>query len=123
MAVDSTKLIFFSGANYMKRSNFSSNTSITLGAYGAVSSFVITHNLGYIPFYQAVCDIDNNGTLWTPYELDQYIDTSAGVDPAVPDFTSWVTTTTLTLNLTNLTSPVATGSRTIYWIIYKDYNV
>jgi len=123
MAIDKTKLIFHSGTNYMKRSTFCGSATITLPAYGSTVSYTVTHNLGYIPFFQIFSDIDNTDSIWTPYKLDQYTDTGlSGVDPAVPRLDSWVTTTTLVISITNNTSPTATGTRAIYWLIYKDYN-
>ena len=122
MTVDLTKLNFLSTLNYMKRYTEGS-ASLTLGAYGTTVTQTITHNLGYIPFFQVFVDQDNSGNVWSATKINQYTETSlSGVDPPDPALVTWATTTTLVINLINNTSPTATGTRTVWWVIYKDYS-
>lgn len=121
---DLSKLAFFSGVNYLKRGtdDLCGSTPLTLPAYGSTVSTTINHNLGYIPFFQVFTDITNDGTIWAAQKLDQYTDTSlTGTDLSFPTLISYITTTALVISLYNGTSPVASGTRTIYWLIYEDY--
>ena len=123
MTVDITKIGFYTGANYMKRSTtYSGSTTVTLQSHGSTVSHTVTHNLGYVPVFSIFIDVDNDGTIWSGEKLDQYTDTSlSGVEPATPYVDSWSTTTALTISIDNSTTPTATGTRTVYWVIYVDY--
>ena len=121
MTVILPELNFYSGVNYMKRDISSGTSTMTLGALNAVTATTITHNLGYIPFFQVFCDQDNTGKIWSANKINRLTRSSSGSSPADPYLTSWATTTTLVINLHNATSPLATGNRTIYYLIYKDY--
>lgn len=120
--VDLSKLNFYSNVNYMKRDSNSGTTTLTLPAYGNTVTHTVTHNLGYVPFFQVMSDQDASGNIWSAEKINLYTETSlTGVDPPTPALTSWATTTTLVINFTNLTDPVATGTRDIWWLIYVDY--
>lgn len=119
---DLTKLAFFSGVNYLKRSAVSGSTALTLPSHGSTVTYTVTHSLGYIPFFQVFADQGGDGTIWGASKLDPYTDTSlTGTDLVFPTLVSWVTTTTLVISLINNTTPTATGTRNIYWLIYQDY--
>lgn len=122
MATDLSKLNFHFAQNYMKRDISGGTTTVTLPSYGSTVTYTVTHNLGYIPFYQVSIEQDATGKIWFPNRLDKYTDTSlGGNDPADPRLDVWITTTTLVITLTNSTNPTATGTRVLYWLIYKDY--
>lgn len=121
MTVNLSKLAFYSGVNYMKRSTFVGSADLALPAHGGSVSTTITHSLGYIPFFQVFSEIDATSTIWTPSKLDKYTDSTLSSDTTDPTLSSWPTTTTLTIRIDNNTTPTATGTRTVYWIIYLDY--
>lgn len=122
MSVDETKLMFWSGANYLKRSEFSSSASLALGGLGTYATTTITHNLGYIPFFSVYADLTNDGTIWSNDIVNVFTESSiSGVTTTYPTLIYYCTTTTLTIKILNNTSPLATGSRTVYWTIYLDY--
>lgn len=126
--IDPTKLNFFSGANYMKRSEFVGSIDLTLPAYGgSVTAPPIEHNLRYIPQYTVQGELDEVDTIWNGGKVSQYTDqlflSGLSVDETYPQLKSWMTTTTLTISLENFTSPTATGTRKIYWVIYLDYKL
>lgn len=122
---DLNKLSFISSENYMKRSEFCGSATLTLPSYGNTVSQTITHNLGFIPFYTVCAQIDTTDAIWTDGKVsaltDQAYLSGLGADPTYPQLDSWITTTQLVIQFTNLTDPVATGDRTVYWLIYKDY--
>lgn len=120
--VDLSKLGFFSGANYMKRDAISGQETLTLGAFGATTTKTAEHNLGYIPFYEVHTEIDDDDTIWHSTKVYDITETSLGGQmPPDPILTTWITTTDLTINLDNTTDPAASGTREVYWLIYKDY--
>ena len=111
MPVDYDKLNFYTGANYMKRSDKSGQSTI------AGSAVNIDHNLGYIPQFLHYVDLDNNGFLWYGGErVFAGTESTSGGWSYPPDVKAWTTTNTLTLNPENIGS-----SRPCYWLIYLDY--
>lgn len=119
---DLTKINFSSTVNYMKQSTeFSGDTTLTLPSAGNAVTHTVTHNLGYIPYFDVFVDFDNDGIIWAGEKVDEYTETSRAVSSTVPTLSYWSTTTTLTMRLLNDTSPTATGTRKIYWLIYLDY--
>lgn len=125
MSLQLPNLYFYTPLNYMKRTSLTlDSTVVTLGGYGSTTSYTVTHNLGYIPFFEAYADVQQNGTIWARDIVTAYTGSSltGAPDPAYPQLRCTATTTTMTISLTNTTSPVASGSVAIYWIIYKDYS-
>lgn len=123
MSVDQTKLVFLSSVNYMKRDASVGSATLTLGGSGVTVSKVVPHNLGYIPFYEVHSEIDNAGIVWNNTKVYSVTDTSnsgAG-SPPDPDLSSWIDASNLTIALSNNSSPLASGTRTVYWLIYRDY--
>lgn len=119
---DLSKLNFDSEVNYMKRSSISGSTPITLGSDGTETSYTVHHGLGYIPIIHVSYDASGNGIIWSGDKVNLYTDSSAGgLFAADPQLLYWVDTQDLTIEVVNNTDPVATGTRTIYWIIYLDY--
>ena len=121
--LDITKIAFYSDANYMKRiSAFTSSATVTLGAHGAVNTQTVSHVLGYIPYFEVFAEVDGDGVIWAGEKIDQYTESSlGGVEPASPILDYWSSTTALTIRLDNTTTPTATGTRTLYWVVYIDY--
>ena len=111
MAVDYDKLNFYTGANYMKRSDKSGGGTI------AGSSIGVDHNLGYIPQFNIYADLDDNGILWYGGErVFAGTESTSGGWTYPPIVDAWTTTNTLTMRPSNIGS-----SRPIYWLIYLDY--
>lgn len=121
MTVDLTKLGFFSGVNYMKQSSLSGTDTLTVPSAGATVTKTINHNLGYIPMFTVHSDIADNGIIWSSIVPDPWTESSLTHAPSWPALKYWATTTDLVIKLTNNTSPASSGSRKIYWVIYKDY--
>lgn len=123
---DLTLLHFLSSRNYLKRSDFCGSTALTLPAYGSTVTYTILHNLGYVPFFEVYAELDAAGTIWNGGKVSANTDQSAlsgsANDPTYPQLKAWSDTTTLTITLDNTTTPTATGTRTVYWLIYKDYS-
>ncbi len=109
--------------NYMKRA-FSDSVSIaapsSLGSWGTyVSSYTITHNLGYIP--QVRVYYENSATDGKVYPAGGR--RVSGLYPGLAAnsvFCTWeLDDNDLTIHLESMTSK--TGNRRIYWVIYLDY--
>lgn len=117
---DLKKLNIYSGVNYMKRSEFSDVAVVNVPA--TFYSFSVTHNLGYIPFYEVYAELDS-GTIWTNGKVSDVSYTgilhgSAGTQPFI-DIATWSTTNTLTVYLYNF--PAVATTVPVYYTIYKDY--
>lgn len=127
MSADLTKLDFITSENYLKRSSFCGHQTVTLGAYGSNNTVTIDHNLGYVPLFDAYCEFDTDGAIVAGGEkVNAYTEAALlsglAVDPPYPFLRAWATTTQLVLRLENYTSPTATGTRELYWLIYLDYS-
>ena len=122
MTVDLTKLIFLSSLNYLKRSNFFNNDTVTLGGANTQVVKNVDHNLGYIPFIHVAADLQDNGVLWANDIVDKYTETSlSSFSNDYPTLEYWTTNNILTISIYNHTSPAATGTRRVYWGVYLDY--
>ena len=62
---DLTKLQFFSGNNYLKRSQFFDQIGIPVAGYAQWGQVSVTHNLGIIPQLITAIDYQNNGIWWS----------------------------------------------------------
>lgn len=70
---DLTKLQFYSGNNYLKRSEFwDQMNAVSTGSTANQTS--ITHDLGYIPQFVVAADYENNGIWWA----NEYCGTDRG---------------------------------------------
>lgn len=108
MAVNYNILNFYSGSNYMKRSDKSGNRKISSGTVSA------SHNLGYVPNFLYYVDLDNDGMLWYGGEkVNDYTGTAFDYTRRVD---AWIDTTKLTFDPSYITS-----NRDVYYIFYLDY--
>jgi len=118
MAVkDLSKLNFFSGVNYMKRHLPACGyKDVTIAAFGT-TSFLVPHNLGYIPDFLVQGDLDGT-SLWSnniPYPgMSGFGGTKLGTE-----LTTWIDETNLTISAYNETAGSVT--RRVYFKVYKDY--
>lgn len=123
MAVDLTKLSFYSAVNYLKRdSSLVGSTALTLPASGLSVSHTVTHNLGYVPFFIAGAELQDTSIIWSNNYVHEYTE-SISASPNFPvTFGYWCSATELTIEITNGGGTgVQTGSRDVWWIIYLDY--
>jgi len=124
---DLSKLNFTTAENYLKRSEFCGSALLTLGGYGTASTQTVDHNLGYVPLFDVYAELDTADEIIAGGEkvnslTEQRALSGLSADPAYPFMRAWATTTQLTIRLENYTSPTASGTRRVYWIIYQDYN-
>lgn len=120
---DLTKLGFISSLNYMKRSEFVGNTDLTLPVAGDIVTHTVTHDLGYVPFFIVGAEQVDNTTIWSGNYVNAYTLTSGSPGDLPVQLNYWSTDTALTIELTN---GIGTGDqegeiRTVYWVIYLDY--
>lgn len=120
---DLDRLNFYTGVNYMKRSDTSGHVAKSVAGSGGQE--VITHALGYIPHFDVYMDVNNDGTIWYGgFIVDEDTEsTSGGASPDYLALEAYMTTTALTLNIVDLTSGGITSSPELYWLIYLDYGV
>jgi hypothetical protein len=112
MAVDLSKLSFYSGSRY-ERIALKGNLPFSIASF-AFPTFTITHNLGYIPYVK----------LWYVFSDSAYFQMFSGASSfsidgnliQVDDIT--VTTTTISVTMENDDSVTHTG--TIYYRIYAE---
>jgi hypothetical protein len=112
MAVDLSKLAFYSGSRY-ERIALKGNFPFTIAA-STFPVYTITHNLGYIPYVK----------LWYTFSDSKYFPMFSGASSfsidgnliQVDDIT--VTTTTISVTMENDDSVTHTG--TIYYRIYAE---
>lgn len=107
----------------MKRSSLSGSTTLTLPASGSTVTHTVSHNLGYVPFFIVGSHINDSSTIWSGNMVHKYRQTSAFPGDVPVQLSYWCTDTTLTINLRNGTGSgdQQGGLRTVYWIIYLDY--
>lgn len=111
--MDESKLIFWTGANYMKRL-VQSSAGVSVSAF-STQTVSVPHNLGHIPGeFVAAMDIANDGTLWVNNPFYAEFDTLS-----YPTFNAWTDSNTLTIYVNNQTSSTKAG--TVYWVVYMDY--
>lgn len=105
------KLNFYSGVNYMKRSDKSGQSTIN------AADLVIQHDLGYAPSFAYYAELDGDGFIWYGGErVWSGTDSTAGGGTAPPSIASWITENSLTLK-----PSFFTADRAAYWLIYLDY--
>lgn len=113
---DTTRLSFYTGANYMKRLDVGSTyQDITLGS-NASGNVSVAHNLGYIPDYETSAELLADGMIWKnniPYvgmenNNSTYIETE-----------EWIDGSNLTVHVMNNTGGTLTIR--VHYTIYKDY--
>lgn len=117
MAVDRTKLSFYSGNNYMKRSEFFSSRSISVPSGFAFNTITVNHGLGYIPFFSYAVDYNNDGILWAT----QWVSSGDWSESTPPPIGVFVDENNLYIRSTQNTNLDASGSRTVHYGIYLDF--
>lgn len=111
MEPDLDKLNYYSGVNYMKRSDKSGQSTIN------TADVVIDHNLGYVPQFVVYAELDSNGFIWYGGEkVFEGTESTAGGSSSPPIVDSWITETQLTMHPNFFTT-----ARNLYWLIYLDY--
>lgn len=122
MEPDLDKLNFYSGVNYMKRSDKSGHAPMSIGPVANQGSKSIDHKLGYIPQYDFYADLLGDGTYWYGGEMvhEGTESISGGGSAPAPDINAYVTTDVLLFQSMNLTAGTI-GDREVYWLIYLDY--
>lgn len=111
MEPDLDKLNFYTGVNYMKRSDKSGYSTINS------ANVVVPHNLRYIPQFVYYADLDGDGILWYGGErVWSGTESTSGGGTPPPIVDAWITETELTMD-----PFFFTGTRAIHWLIYLDY--
>lgn len=115
--VDRTKLSFYSGINYMKRSPFFDVVSQPMPSGSSFATTTINHNLKYVPFFTYAIDYNNDGILWaTDYVVSgRYPDTTPGL------FRCYIDENNLYVRSGQNRDNNASGSRNVYYGIYLDF--
>jgi hypothetical protein len=119
-----TQLNFISTENYLKRgAELTGSGTLALDSGGGTTTYTVTHNLGYVPFYTIGAELTQDGMIWCNEIVDQYTQTLASGSPSdYPVLRAWATEDELTIALFNNTLPIQTGDIPIYWAIYLDYS-
>jgi hypothetical protein len=115
---------FISDKNLLKRDSSTGSTTLSapssVGSWGTkVVSHTVNHNLGYIPMVRVYYTPRTDGQIY-PATGDRVGGTGLGLSsPEV--FCLWeLSTTTLTIYLECNSFDSPTGTRDVYWVIYKD---
>lgn len=109
MTVDISKLAFYSPTNYMKRHPSSSSSPLAAG-----KTLQVTHDLGYIPFYE-VYMTTSDGILWNNTKITSSTGSSEGGSGDDPNVEYWTTTDLLEIQSFD------TVETQVYCLIYWDY--
>lgn len=120
---DLSKLAFDSRQNYMKRSEFTGSADLVLGTDNEVTTYTVTHDLGFVPFFIVGAEQNDSSTIWSGNRVHEYTKTG-GFSANVPvELEYWCDETDLTIRIVNGrgTGSQAGQTRTVYWIIYLDY--
>lgn len=118
-----SELNFDSRLNYLKRSGFVGSADLILPAGdGDIVSHTVTHNLGYVPFFVAGANINNTSTVWSNNRVWEGTESTQGLADYPVQFGYWCSTTQMRLYLRQGGGTLAqSGTRTVYWVIYLDY--
>lgn len=107
------KLNFYSGVNYMKRSDKSGQSTIN------TSDVDVDHNLGYVPQFAVYAELDGDGFLWHGGErVFEGTESTSGGGTYPPVVDAWSDENTLTMHPLNFLS-----AEDVFWLIYLDYGV
>lgn len=122
MEPDLDKLNFYSRVNYMKRSDKSGQSPMSIGPANNLSTLPIDHNIGYVPQYDFYADVLGNGTYWYGGEIvhEGTESTSGGGTAPGPDINAYVTEQQIIFQSRNFTSGTI-ASRDVFWLLYLDY--
>lgn len=127
---DPTNINFWTAKNYMKRDTSTGSQSVAAPVTSEylglifVTRTVITHNLGFVPYFSLFYEPFKDGVVWEP------LGTRNGAEAINPRNTSitgpyllgWADTTTLTIEIGYNTNTL-TGTYPIYYVIYRDYGL
>lgn len=117
MSVDLSKLMFWSGVNYMKREDREVRyQDVVLNAF-QTKTIDIDHDLGHIPEYDVWAELLADGMIWTGTLPE--VGMSGFYSPAYAQISDWIGTDTLTITVANQTGSGKTVR--VYYLIYKDY--
>lgn len=118
MSRDITQLGFDSDLNYLKRDVSSGSATINTATS---TTLTVAHNLGYVPQYEVAAELDEADTIWVGGKVsaltDQGFLSGLGAPPTYVELDSWITSTTLTISLSN----TASQQIPVRYIIYLDY--
>lgn len=117
---------FRSNKNYLKRDTSTGNalmnapTTLAYSGYIYSSSYTVNHNLGYIPQVRVYFENSATDGKVFPAGGSRLAYSYIGLNPFSTDLLCLfeVTTTTLTIYLES--NAIKTGTRRVYWVIYKD---
>lgn len=116
---DLTKLQFYSGNNYLKRSQFWGQTNATIPSGESAATVTINHNLGIIPQYVVAIDYQNNGIWWATEFVGSIRE--GGRNDDTPTITVMVDTSNLyIIGDKNYSGTIISTTRPIKYGIYLD---
>ncbi len=115
MAVDLTKLQFYSGNNYLKRSDCWGQTNASVTSTTVPTEVSVNHNLGYIPQFVVAINYNNDGVWWSN-EYCGSIRYPGGQNPDVMNINPTIDTQKLYLNSIHS----STGTRQVKYGVYID---
>jgi len=93
-----------------------------------VSTLVIPHNQGRVPYFAVYGELFGDGTIWpvTGYRgigaANPKVDPEDMVPVTAPAMTVYPDETNLTVELSFLDNSL-TGTYPVYWVIYEDYGL
>lgn len=117
---DLTKLQFYSGNNYLKRSQYSGDMTASIANSYTVNETSTTHNLGYIPQYIIAANYHNNGIWW----VTEYVGANHGPggsgDGAITISPQIDTSRLYLRSSSDFTGSISTASVPVKYVIYLD---
>lgn len=129
--LDTAKVFFDSRFNYMKRdistgtTNVAPPTTLTYAGLGLyTTTYTITHNLGFVPFFVVYYEPFGDGVIYVSKgtRIGARYYNPRNLATYGPICIAWATTTTLVIelgsDLNTFPNPFP-----VYWVIYKDYGI
>lgn len=117
---DLTKLQFYSGNNYLKRSEFFGQMNAVVNSASAPNTTSIAHNLGYIPQFITAIDYQNN-SIWWANEFCGPLRATGGANDDVITVNPMVDNNNLYLvSSTNYSGSISSATRPAKYGIYLD---
>ena len=117
---DLTKLQFYSGNNYLKRSDSVGQMNAVVNNTSSVNATSITHGLGYIPQFIVAIDYQNNGIWWANEYCSAWRNPGGANDGSIVVHPMIDTNKLYLISAADTGGTMAPATRPVKYVVYLD---